>query len=391
VTERLYYSDSYLKEFNANVIQTGEIEGKPAVVLDKTLFYPTSGGQMHDTGIIENVIVNNVVLQDDIIWHVLDKPVTKEEIHGQINWPRRFDFMQQHTGFHILAGSFLHQLEVETLSSHLGEEYSTIDVHSERINADQLKDVEDHANRIIWENRPVRAFWAEKENMDSPLLRKVPDEFEKVRLVEIENYDLDPCGGTHVKSTGEVGLVKILGSEKIRGYTRYTFVAGNRALRDMRKYYNILTTLGQQLTTGIEDIPAAVEKLLEENKNNIKALQNFEKLAEEQIVTELLAESEKSPVVVKSLEDKKIDGLRRIAGAVIKKGRGTVLLGSTGETPCLVFATTDEQLDLRPIFQQVLPLIGGRGGGSASFVQGGGTNSAGVAEALEKAKSLFSE
>jgi len=388
LTQRLYYTDSYLKEFNARIIQKGEIEGKPAVVLDKTLFYPTSGGQMHDTGIIENVIVNNVVLQDDSIWHVLDKPVTKEDIHGQINWVRRFDFMQQHTGFHILAGSFLHQLEVETLSSHLGEEYSTIDVHSGLIDPAQLKDVEDHANKIIWENRLVRAFWAKKDDMDNPLLRKVPDEFEKVRLVGIEDFDLDPCGGTHVKTTGEVGLVKILGSEKIRGYTRYTFVSGGRALREMQKFYDVLTSLGQQLTTGIDDIPAAVEKLLEENKKNIKALQSFEKLAEEQIVTELLQEAETSAVVVKCLEDKKIENLRRIASTVIKKGRGTFLLGSTGETPCLVFASTDEKLDLRPVFRQVLPQIDGRGGGSASFVQGGGTNSTNVPNALEKAKGL---
>ncbi|MBN2411873.1 hypothetical protein JXQ31_09275 [candidate division KSB1 bacterium] len=389
MTERLYYTDSYLKEFNAKVIQTGEIEGRPAVVLDKTLFYPESGGQMFDTGIIENVSVCRVVLKENVIWHVLDKPVSKKDIHGQINWVRRFDFMQQHTGFHILAGSFLHQLEVETLSSHLGEEYSTIDVRSDRIDAAQLKDVEDHANKIIWENRPVRAFWAEKEDMDNPLLRKVPDEFEKVRLVEIENYDLDPCGGTHVRNTGEVGLVKILGSEKIRGNTRYVFVAGNRALREMQKQYNILTTLCQQLTTGVDDMPAAVKKLLEENKNYIKALQNFEKLGEEKIVSELLTENKTSKIVVKNIEDKKIDGLRRIASTVIKNGHGTFLLGSTGETPCLVFATTDEKLDLRPVFQQVLPLIDGRGGGSVSFVQGGGTNSAGVPEALEKARGLL--
>ncbi len=389
MTERLYYTDSYLKEFNARIIQTGEIEGKPAVVLDKTLFYPESGGQMHDTGVIENVSVCRVVLQENVIWHVLDKPVSNKDIHGQINWVRRFDFMQQHTGFHILAGSFLHRLEVETLSSHLGEEYSTIDVRSDRIDAAQLKDVEDHANRIIWENRPVRAFWAEKEDMDNPMLRKVPDEFEKVRLVEIVNHDLDPCGGTHVRNTGEVGLVKMLGSEKIRGNTRYVFVAGNRALREMQKQYNILTTLCQQLTTGVEDIPAAVEKLVEENKTNIKALLNFEKLAEEQIVNELLTENETSKVVVKNIGNKKIDGLRRIASMVIKKGDGTFLLGSTGETPCLVFATTEKKLDLRPVFQQVLPLIDGRGGGSVSFVQGGGANSDGVQAALEKARGLM--
>jgi len=392
MTKRLYYADVYAQEFDARIVNNIKIDGKPAIELNMTLFYPTSGGQMHDTGTLGEASVIDVIIKDDAIWHILDRPVNGEQVHGVLNWERRFDFMQQHTAFHILAGSFRNRLGVDTLSSHLGEDNSTIDVNSERIDELQLQDVETFANQVIWENRPVRAFWAGKFDLDNPLLRKKPDDcHEKIRLVEIENLDLDPCGGTHVTTTGQVGFVKITGSVKIRGYTRYTFIAGNRAWSDLQKRYSVITTLGQLLTTGVEGLPAAVEKLVQENKKLAKALQNFEKEAEEQMILELAQQTAGNLLVRKCYNDKTPETLRRVAGAVIKQSPGIFLLGSTGETPCVVFATTRPDLDLRPILKQILPLIEGRGGGSASFVQGGGTNSAGISAALETAAELLSD
>lgn len=390
MTKRLYYADVTATDFEARVVESGKIDGQPAVVLNISLFYPTSGGQMHDTGIIGEAKVIDVIVKDDKVWHILDKPVSGEHVRCKLDWNRRFDFMQQHTAFHILAASFRNRLGVDTLSSHLGENDSTIDVNSEGIKTTQLQTVEDFANQVIWENRPVRAFWAGKFDLESPLLRKKPEAVhEKIRLVEIDKLDLDPCGGTHVTATGQVGFVKITGSEKIRGYTRYTFVAGGRAWRDLQKQYAATTALGQLLTTGTEGLPTAVEKLVQENKKISKALQNFEKETEERIIVELAQMAAENPLVSKCIADKTPEALRRIAGAVVKQTQGTFLLGSTGETPCVAFATTKPDLDLRPLLKQILPLIEGRGGGSAAFVQGGGTNSAAIAGALDQALALL--
>jgi len=392
MTKRLYYADVYTKEFAARIVNKIKLDGKFAVELNMTLFYPTSGGQMHDTGTLGGACVVDVIIKDDAIWHILDRPINGEQVHGTLNWQRRFDFMQQHTAFHILAGSFRNRLGVDTLSSHLGDDNSTIDVNSERINEPQLQDVENFANQVIWENRPVRAFWAGKFDLNNPLLRKKPDAgHEKIRLVEIENLDLDPCGGTHVTATGQVGFIKITGSEKIRGYTRYSFIAGNRAFRDLQKTYSVITTLGQILTTGVDGLPTAVEKLVQENKRLDKTVQNFEKEADERMIAELAQLAADNSLVSMHYNDKTPETLRRVAGAVIKQSSGTFLLGSAGETPCVVFATTQSDLDLRPVLKQILPLFKGRGGGSASFVQGGGTNSAGIAAALETAAGLVSD
>ncbi len=389
MTEKLYFSNSYLKEFESVVLETGTRDGKPSVVLEKTAFYPTSGGQMHDTGRLQDVGVVDVQIEDDTIWHVLEKPLTDTRVRGQIHWPRRFDFMQQHTAFHVLAGSFDRVLDIKTLSSHLGEDCSTIDVDAKGISPGDLDAVENLANDVIWQNRCVRTYFVDEKNKGKLVLRDQPDVLSgPVRCVEIEDFDLDPCGGTHVKRTGEVGLVKILGREKVRGKERYFFVAGGRALREFRRQYLILQDVSNRLTTGIDDLAGAVQKSIDTAKEQSRMLAKYEKSREEQVLTGILADMKNATVVHKVLAGFKMDALRRLASTAVKNGRGIVLLASPDPVPCLVFATSVSEMDLRPVLQQVLPLIDGRGGGDAGFVQGGGKNAMGIEKALETAVRL---
>ena len=278
MTERLYYADSYLKEFDAEPVNLLEEGGKFWVQLDRTAFYPTSGGQMHDTGRLNDVRVTDVIEKEDVILHEVAEKITGTHLKGKIDWERRFDFMQQHTGFHLLAGAFLHQLRLETLSSHLGEDISTIDIGAASVSGTDIHRAEDLANQIIAENRPVRAAFADPKNLPELPLRKIPPVKTKIRLVEIQDFDLDPCGGTHVRHTGEVQLVKIVRWEKVRGYLRLYFYAGKRAVRHYRNLWGLTRDLNLELSAGEDEILTRVrdfKSVLKVQKKEIQQLKEF--------------------------------------------------------------------------------------------------------------------
>lgn len=278
MTERLYYTNSYQTEFESSVEEIRQEGDKMFVRLDKTVFYPTSGGQMHDTGWLNGVPVVDVVEREGMIWHEITGKLSSKNVVGKINWERRFDFMQQHTGFHILAGAFLNQLRVETLSSHLGEEISTIDVKLARVSEDDVAEVEILANQVIAEDRTVKAFWVNPDELSHLTLRKMPEVTGKIRLVEIENFDLDPCGGTHVRHTGEVQLIKVVRWEKLRGNLRLYFYAGKRAIQHYRALWQMTRNLNRELTAGEEELLERVRDLkatLKSQKREIQGLKEF--------------------------------------------------------------------------------------------------------------------
>ena len=387
MTHKLYQQDSYISSFSADILERKIINNQPAVLLDKTAFYPTSGGQMNDRGRIDDINVLDVIIEDDNIWHVLEKELTdKNRVECNIDWPRRFDFMQQHTGFHILAQSFLRILSAETVSSHLGEEMSTIDVNIDNISWDAVEKVEKLANSVIWENRPVHIVWADEKDLDNPMLRKVPENHAKPRLIEIENFDLDPCGGTHVSLTGQVGLVKILSFERIRGYLRFNFVAGERAVSTFRKYFNDMQSLCKIMTTGPDEIVDSINKLSVDYKSLFKQNQDLEKTINDFYTKGLLEQAKESSVIYSIIPNKNIDALRKMAGALVKQSSSVFLLGSNDEKAAVVFASARNDLNLKDIFTETMDCINGRGGGSPNFLQGGGTDVDKLDEALINAQ-----
>lgn len=391
MTEKLYLKDSYLKELDANIIDRGEIDQQPAVVLDRTIFYPTSGGQMHDMGMLGDASVVNVISENDKIWHVLDKPVPGGSVHCTLDWTRRFDFMQQHTGFHILAQSFLRTAQAETLSSHLGEEFSTIDVQITQIDSKVLEETEILANRIVWEDRPIKVRFVTTEELAGLSLRKAPTVEGPIRLIDIEDFDLDPCGGTHVRRTGEVGLIKILSSERIRGYYRFSFVAGRRALREFSRRHRLLQEISDALSTGFDDLPAGIRKMQEEQKRLIKQVQKAMQEAAERSVQELVDEAKATSVIIRVFEGYDMPTLRKVASEVIKKSEAIFLLATEGESSAVAFASAKEAIDLRLAFDQIAPMIGAKGGGSRNFIQGGFSDGKRLPEALERARKFIME
>ena len=389
MTEKLYQQDSYLQEMDARVVKRGEREGRPGLVLDRTLFYPTSGGQMHDTGFLNDVAVVDVLIEEDEIWHLLAAPLEAAEVHGRLDWPRRFDFMQQHTGFHLLAGAFYQALGIKTLAAHLGEKESTIEVDAAEVTPAQLEEVETLANRTIWENRPVGSRLVSKSEAAELQLRKAPQVEGSVRLIDIAEFDLDPCGGTHVSSTGQVGVVKISGRERIRHGSRFTFTAGGRAWRLIQHYSQVLDELMQLLTTDPGSVRASVEKLQEENRTLRKALQQKNRLLAELTLEALCAEAGEAPVVSHLFAEGDLELVRALAASAVRRREGIYLFAGAASRAALVFAASGEGCDLRSAFSAAMQIVEGRGGGEALFLQGSGSRVDRIGEALQVARDML--
>ncbi|UCE06617.1 MAG: hypothetical protein JSW07_00830 [bacterium] len=392
ITKRLYLEQPYLAEFTASILSVFPHESHLAAILDQTAFYPTSGGQMHDTGTINGIEVVNVIEDDDEILHLLASPINAGSAECKINWQRRFDFMQQHTGFHILARSFLKVTGARTLSSHLGEQVSTIDVDLQEINEGQISEVEDLAHQIIFEDRKVRAYWTKPTDVDKNSLRKELTGREEIRLVEIENFDVDPCGGTHLSSTGQVGLVKIIRWEKIRGYLRLEFYAGGRAIRDYQKKWTINAKLSNLLSTGEDEFGTSIEKLQNETK---ELLRKNKKLSEQNIIyeaRELVQEAQRQgkKVITILFESRELNEIRYLAKQVIQSGNVWALFGLNDEKAHLIFARPENHdYNLNDLVKQVAHLIEGRGGGRPNFVEIGGPKKPSIEEALQSARVII--
>ncbi len=391
-SDRIYLKDPYLIEFPATILRTFPHGTHHAIILDQTAFYPTSGGQMHDTGTINGIEVIDVIEQDDEILHIVTSPLDVGRAECKINWQRRFDFMQQHTGFHILARSFLIVTGARTLSSHLGEQISTIDVDLKEINQEQIQAVEDLAQQIIFEDRQVKAYWAKLAEVDKNRLRKELVEREEMRLVEIEGFDVDPCGGTHVSSTGQVGLVKIIRWDKIRGYLRFEFYAGWRAVRDYQKKWGINLRLSNLLSTGEDDFVISVEKLQTDLKDLIRKIK---KLSEQNILYEaeaLVREAQKqgTKIIVQLFDSRDLSEIRYLAKQITQSAEVWALFGLSDDKAHLIFARpSNSDYNLNELVKQLAHLIEGRGGGRPDFVEIGGSKKSGLEQALNSARAII--
>ncbi|NOY77932.1 MAG: hypothetical protein GXO76_08700 [Calditrichaeota bacterium] len=373
MTERLYYTNSYQTEFEASVEETRRDGDRTFVRLDKTAFYPTSGGQMHDTGWLNDTPVVDVVEQEGLIWHALAGKWSGKSVSGKINWERRFDFMQQHTGFHLLAGAFLHHLKIETLSSHLGEEISTIDVKTDRISLDEVAGVENLANRIIAENRTVKAFFVEPGELSHLPLRKEPEVPGKIRLVEIDDFDLDPCGGTHVGRTGEVQLVKIVRWEKLRGNVRLFFYAGRRAIRHYRLLWHITRNLNQELTAGEEDLLARVKDLKTDVKAQKKEIQRLKEFWAQQQALALADHAKKTgqPFVLHVFDSVDFTDAKQVAQNLVREANlSTAVFVRMKDAWRLILARPEtEAINFREWLDDIRVLQPVKGGGRPSWVE----------------------
>ena len=396
MTIRLYYDDSYCTTFDATVTAAGELGGRPAVQLDRTFFYPTSGGQPNDTGKLDGVDVVDVLVQDDGLWHVLADSTTfqpGQNVTGKIDWPRRYDHMQQHSGQHLLSQVLYRLFGFETVSVHFGAAESTLDIDAALIEADQLVAAEQEANRLAYAALPITAYEVTQEALAAVPLRRPPKVTGIVRIVEIAEFDYSACGGTHVHMTAEIAPIKIVRQERRRGQTRLTFLCGLRAVHDYAEKHRLLVAAAGVFSTDIAAVPALVQRSLDQTRE----LQRQIDTLTEQIVTyetrELLAEAATKGnlrVVQKVYVDRSVDALKQTAALLRSQPRTLALLGAqSGGKLTLLFGRSDDlALHAGNLLRDTLKAFGGNGGGRPELAQGGGVDPAQAAAMLDYAHKL---
>jgi alanyl-tRNA synthetase len=398
MTERLYYDDSFLYHFDAEVRSIVE-SPRPAIILDRTAFYPTSGGQIHDTGWIvpdepgARFRVSEVAdAEDGQVIHYLEAPIKEVQpgtrVHGEIDPARRRDHMQQHSAQHVLSAAFVRLFNMPTVSFHMADDYCSIDLDTPSLSKDQIESAEGLANEIVLENRCVDMRFVTREEAAKLGLRKLPPaERDQLRLIDIRDFDLTACGGTHVNRTGQIGGIFLRKAEKVRQGYRVEFVAGQRAVSTARRDFNTLTETAALFSAQIYDVPQQARKSLDEIRSLRKQReQSREELAAAQAAT-LFAETPERhgrKLVVRTFSGRDLDFLKLLAQTLTRQSPAvTALLATESPQPALVFAQSAGQPhDMGALLKETVVKLGGRGGGTKDLAQGGVPQSAGLADAL---------
>jgi alanyl-tRNA synthetase len=386
LTDRLYYTDAFLTEFEARVASITEHEERVAVALNQSAFYPTSGGQVFDTGWLAvaggRVQVSEVVEDEEsgVVLHIVAgdtaalQPGTS--VRGVIDAERRRDHMQQHSGQHVLSAAFERLYGFATVSFHMGDESCTIDLATDSISAQQLRDAEKLGNEVITEDRPVEIRFATPEEARTMGVRKIPAAArEKLRLIDIRDFDLNACGGTHVRSTGQIGAILIRKTEKVRQGLRVEFVCGLRAVATAHRDFETLTEAAALFSAHIWEVPQQIRKALDENKAAQKMQhRQLEELAELQAEKMLQAAEPRSgsKLVVQYFAGRDLSFIKMLAQKLTKNGDVVALLACGGAQPSLVFAQSPGlSHDMGALMKKTVQALGSRGGGNRDMAQGG--------------------
>ena len=400
MTERLYYTDSFLSEFEARV----DAVSNDAVTLNRSAFYPTSGGQVFDTGWLEadsaRMRVKEVVEDEQTgdVLHIVEGrgPALRpgSVVRGLIDAERRLDHMRQHSGQHVLSAAFERLYSFATVSFHMGEESCTIDLATDAVTAKQLEAAEMLANQIIAEDRPVEIRFATPDEARAMGVRKIPPaERDKLRLIDVRDFDLNACGGTHVRSTGQIGGLLVRKTEKVKQGVRVEFVCGLRAVRIARRDFETLTEAAAVLSTHIWEVPQQVRKSLDEIKVAQKAQHRLlEEVAELQAQRMLQTAEERGgrKLLAQFFPDRDLNFIKMLAQKLTKSGKVVALLGCGGTQPSLVFAQTAGLVnDMGALMKQTVQQLGTRGGGNRDMAQGGVLDAASAEKALGQAASVI--
>ncbi|MEZ4658301.1 MAG: DHHA1 domain-containing protein [Caldilineaceae bacterium] len=385
MTNRLYYTDSYRTEFAATVVESPNIDGLPATVLNETFFYPTSGGQPHDMGLLGGQPVVDVRAEDGRIIHVLDNGAHTlapgQIVQGQIDWPRRFDHMQQHSAQHLLSYVFDNLYDFETISVHFGATESTLDLATAAVSASQLRAAEQFANQLVYDNLPITAYFVDESAIAHLPLRRPPKVSGQIRIVEIEQRDYSACGGTHCSRTGELGLIRLTRQERSRGNVRITFVSGWRALRDSLHKHDLITQVAALFSTDMDSAPELVQRALEQNKAFERALDILHQQLMRFEARELFEKAVHVGdyrVVSTVLYEQPPENVRVLAAHLQEEARLIICLATvvSGKLTLICARSADVKLHMGNLLRDALKQLGGGGGGRPDFAQGGGVDSA---------------
>jgi alanyl-tRNA synthetase len=398
LTHRLYYRDAALIEFTATVTDVTAVGEHVVVSLDRTAFYPTSGGQPHDLGDIDGSTVVEVLDSPRGVEHVVRGPAPRvgQVVKGKIDQVRRTDHTQQHSGQHVLSQAFERILAAQTVSFHLGSDACTIDVDRSDLDRSTCLAAENMANQIVLDDRLVSIHFASGEGLSQFALRKPSDRAGEIRIVDIENFDQTPCGGTHVARTGQIGPIKIRRWERRGPTTRIEFLCGWRSLRDYSARHLAIRDIAERLSAADHDVRELVFRSLDELTRAKDDLTRLRDVLLDAEADRLIASADVIPsgdgtiAVRRSFADRSPDELKRLALLIVSRQKSVVLLGSSGERNHLVVAQSPGcRSDAASILRQVAPTIGARGGGTRDFAQGGGPAGISVDVALEAATHLL--
>lgn len=379
MNQKLYYNDAYQQSFIAQILkQDRDTEGNLYVTLTETAFYPTGGGQPHDTGTLNTISVTNVEEVDGEIRHFIAEELHTKEVTGQIDWQRRFDHMQQHTAQHILSAAFWDHFNIPTIGFHLGKESVTIDLDTPSLSSEIADHALQIANQIVFENHPIHIQWMNLEEAKQLPLRKEPTMTENIRVVMIENYDYNGCGGTHPRYTSEVGPIHITGWERNKGGIRLSFVAGWRALQLMSSHQQIMKDISNQLNSSEKDIPNKVKQLLTSNKENEKALQTMKEkilFIEANDLLQHAKETHVGALVSACFTERSIQEIAKLSAMITEQNEQSITFFVTqnGQNlQCILTCGKEVAANMNTILKSALPTIEGKGGGNPKSARGGG-------------------
>jgi len=387
MTKKLFLDDSYTHEFRSNILNVVEEGNHFLLELDGTYFYPEGGGQPSDFGLIEYVQVLDVLYKNDTIYHkVKQLPNKTTNLLCEVNWPRRFDFMQQHTGQHILSASFEKLFDGNTVGFHLSETYASIDI-DKKLQLQDIVLVENLSNSVIYKNLEIKTHYPTIDELTMYNLRKSPTVTEDIRVIEIDNFDFSPCGGTHTKYTGEIGIIKIKKIENYKSGIRIEFLCGKRALEDYQLKNNIINEIGIDLSVKAEEVLISYNKIIEE----FNLVKNKNKNLEESLIEYQIEELKKSSVqinniklIVKEFKDYDMKSVKKIASTIVSDNSFVTLFSILDNGVKLIFSCSkDININMKDLIKTPLELIDGNGGGNTYSAQGGGSNIKNLDEAIK--------
>ena len=377
MTERIYYTDSYLVEFSSIVHSIAEVDGRWRVILKLSAFYPTSGGQLHDRGAIAGIPVQDVFDENGEVIHIIEKKpdfAIGDEVACRIDWPWRHHNMQRHTGQHILSQAFLRSCKAETISAYLGESDNTLDLTCEEIGDEDIVEAEDMANEIIYANGPVKIDFVPDDKLKDVPLRKIPDRDGRTyRIVTVADFDWSACGGTHCARTGEVGIVKITGREKIRGKIRLHFLTGKAALEDYRWRFDQIEKISNAFTRHGRESFEAVVALKSDHDELKKSVTALKKKLLPMSIAGWMAEAKSiggDPVIAIDLSDEDFNEAKEAALGIIHSHKAIALIACKDKFIAAVHK--EISISASDIIKRASARFGGRGGGSPELAQGGG-------------------
>lgn len=370
VMERTYYSDPYITKWETDVEEVKEKDGKYYVTLAETTFYPEGGGQPSDKGTIDGIELIDLIEENGIILHVLPGAPSGKKVKCEIDWGRRFDHMQQHTGQHLLSAVFYNLYKGETSSFHLGEDYVSIDISLGEISADIANRVELAVNEYIYKDLQVKTYIIKPEEVSKYPLRKLPPAEESIRIVEIDSIDYSPCCGTHVRRTGEIGIIKILKTEKYKGITRVYFKCGSRALMDFQNKNNIISALAKHFSAPESELPSRAEALSEELNAASKEIKDLRGQLSHYEAMDIIKDSNEK-IILETFDSKSFGDVQLITRHILNEGDYLLIVASLPDKKLLFTHRGGFDVNCGKIFKEYLAQYNGKGGGSDKQAQAG--------------------